>query len=31
MIRKGQVKWLPKNDIAGQAAFVDRLLGLAAA
>jgi transposase-like protein len=27
MIRRGQVKWLPKNDIAGQAAFVDRLLG----
>jgi transposase-like protein len=28
MIRKGQVRWLPKHDIAGQAAFVGRLLGL---
>jgi transposase-like protein len=28
MIRKGQVRWLPKNDIAGQAAFVGRLFGL---
>ena len=24
MIRKGQVRWLPKGDIAGQAAFVGR-------
>jgi IS6 family transposase len=31
MIRKGQVMWLPKQDIAGQAAFVSRLLGLAVA
>ena len=30
MIRKGQVRWLPKDDIAGQAAFVSRLLGLPA-
>jgi transposase-like protein len=30
MIRKGQVRWLPKGDIAGQVAFVDHLLGLAA-
>ena len=28
MIRKGQVRWLPKGDIAGQAAFVERLFGL---
>ena len=31
MIRKGQVRWLPKGDIAGQVAFVAGLLGLAAA
>jgi transposase-like protein len=31
MIRKGQVRWLPKDDIAGQAAFVGRLFGLTAA
>jgi hypothetical protein len=30
MIRKGQVRWLPKNEIAGQAAFVGRLFGLTA-
>jgi transposase, IS6 family len=30
MIRKGQVRWLPKDDIAGQAAFVSRLFGLPA-
>ena len=28
MIRKGQVRWLPKGDIAGQAAFVGHLCGL---
>ena len=28
MIRKGQVRWLPKSDIAGQAAFVGRMFGL---
>jgi transposase-like protein len=28
MIPKGQVWWLPKDDIAGQAAFVRRLFGL---
>lgn len=28
MIRKGQVRWLGKDDIAGQAAFIGRLLGL---
>ena len=31
MIRKGQVRWLPKDDIAGQAAFIGRLFGLTAA
>ena len=30
MIRKGQIRWLPKDDIAGQAAFVSGLLGLPA-
>ncbi len=28
MIRKGQVRWLRKDDIIGQAVFVDRLFGL---
>jgi IS6 family transposase len=28
MIRRGQVKWLPKDDIAGQVAFVAGLFGL---
>jgi hypothetical protein len=28
MIRKGQVRWLPESDAAGQAAFVERLFGL---
>ena len=31
MIRKGQIRWLPKNDIAGQAAFIERLFGLVSA
>ena len=31
MIRKGQMRWLVKGDIAGQVAFVSRLLGLASA
>jgi hypothetical protein len=30
MIRKGQVRWLPKGKIAGQVAFVTGLLDLAA-
>jgi len=29
MIRKGQIRWLPKDDISGQIAFVARLFGLA--
>jgi len=28
MIRKGQVRWLAKGDIAGQAMFVENILGL---
>ena len=28
MIRKGQVRWLAKDDIPGQTAFVGRLFGL---
>ena len=28
MIRKGQVRWLPKNDVAGQAAFTERVFRL---
>jgi hypothetical protein len=31
MIRKGQVRWLPKDDILGQAAFITGLFGVAIA
>ena len=31
MIRKGQVRWLPKDNIAGQVAFVAGLFGVAIA
>jgi transposase-like protein len=31
MIRKGQIRWLLKNDILGQAAFIARLFGFAIA
>lgn len=31
MIRKGQIRWLPKNDILGQAAFIADLFGIAIA
>jgi len=31
MIRKGQVRWLAKGDIAGQLAFISAILGLATA
>jgi len=31
MIRKGQVRWLSKDDGSGQAAFVGRLFGLTSA
>jgi transposase-like protein len=27
MIRKGKIRWLSKNDISGQAAFIERTLG----
>src|ERR1700745_4148066 len=30
MIRKGQIRWLQKGDIAGQVRFVNRAFGLAA-
>ncbi len=29
MIRKGQIRWLPKNDILGQAVFISDLFGVA--
>jgi IS6 family transposase len=31
MIRKGQIRWLPKNDILGQVAFIAGLFGVAIA
>ena len=31
MIRNGQIRWLPKNDILGQAAFIADLFGIAIA
>jgi DDE domain len=31
MIRKGQIRWLAKNDIAGQVAFISSLFSLALA
>ena len=31
MIRKGQIRWLPKDDIFGQAAFIAGLFGVAIA
>ena len=30
MIRKGQIRWLPKADTAGQVLFVNRVFGVAA-
>jgi transposase-like protein len=30
MIRKGQIRWLAKNDVVGQVAFIDEVFGLAA-
>ena len=30
MIRKGQVRWLAKGDVVGQAKFIQRLFGIAA-
>ena len=31
MIRKGQVRWLPKGDVAGQVLFINQTFGLKAA
>jgi transposase, IS6 family len=30
IIRKGQIRWLPKNDVVGQKRFIERLFGIAA-
>ena len=30
IIRKGQIRWLPKGDVLGQKRFIERLLGIAA-
>jgi transposase-like protein len=30
MIRKGQVRWLPKGDIVGQVRFIEQVFGIAA-
>jgi len=30
IVRKGQIRWLPKADVLGQAQFIDRTLGVAA-
>ena len=30
IIRKGQIRWLPKNDTVGQKNFIERILGIAA-
>ncbi|MBV8810562.1 MAG: hypothetical protein JO033_17985 [Acidobacteriaceae bacterium] len=30
MIRKGQIRWLKKGDVAGQVHFVNRTFGVAA-
>ena len=29
IIRKGQIRWLPKTDVVGQLRFVERTLGIA--
>jgi hypothetical protein len=29
IIHKGQIRWLPKGDVPGQAHFVERTLGVA--
>jgi hypothetical protein len=29
IIREGQIRWLPKVDLVGQARFIERTLGLA--
>jgi hypothetical protein len=30
IIRKGQIRWLPKGDVVGQVRFIERTLGVAA-
>jgi len=30
IIRKGQIRWLPKSDVAGQKRFIERTLGITA-
>ena len=30
IIRKGQIRWLPKTDTVGQIRFIERTLGIAA-
>ncbi len=30
IIRKGQIRWLPRNDVVGQKQFVERVFGIAA-
>ena len=30
IIRKGQIRWLPKGDVPGQKLFIERLFGIAA-
>jgi transposase, IS6 family len=30
IIRKGQIRWLPKGDVVGQKNFVDRIFAAAA-
>jgi transposase-like protein len=30
MIRKGQIRWIKKGDIAGQVRFINRVFGLVA-
>ena len=30
IIRKGQIRWLPKTDTVGQMSFIERIFGIAA-
>jgi hypothetical protein len=30
LIRKGQIRWLPKGDVVGQQRFIHTLFGIAA-
>ena len=30
IIRKGQIRWLPKTDVLGQTKFIAQMLGIAA-